>query len=691
MGNTQVPSLGPVVTGKGSRSSRFSCCDTTHDLSSDLSVQYTDKLADGSGSGRNSNPMRIQGGSPPPAPAPASPARIPPAYGMSGFSIFFSPFGVAPPHTPSPRNNRVHILAGNGGTASPNRRAAHPHDHQQGGEQVCVSPGTIKEEDMMDKGDMGMSPNNREIQYLNNPDVGMQNPAPIIGAQNGDDTIKSPQKPTMCEFLIDENRDGNIINEALQSPRSKKPLFRKGSLTFDRKGKEASDFYDFEDTPLGQGTYGQVLRGKHKETNVYRAVKVVDKNRLKNYVKNASEFVRRELDVLRRLDHPNIVKIYETFEDLRYLYIILEICEGGDLLTRILHMDQFRETTAAHLLKEILSAVYYMHESQFIHRDLKPDNFLFSSEPANDFAHPPLKLIDFGLAKRILRDSLAAPTPHIGTPAYMAPEVHEGNYNEKADVWSVGVILHVLLSGRFPNLSSAPTPEAYFAHDTWDHVSPDGRALMCAMLQKDPRSRCTAVHALQHPWVQTLAQNAKNVNLHSAVVSNLSDFMSDASLKKMALNVVAREMSEGDIEDLKKLFQEFDINGDGTLTFDEMKQGIDKCQDSKHKKTGVDFLKLFEEIDTDGSGSVDYTEFLASSLDRQRYTQEAVLWKAFKSFDVDGSGAISSSELHQVLNQESVGKIMKKSLDELEALVTEVDLDGDGEIDFDEFLQMMRA
>lgn len=665
MGNANVPSLGPMATGK---SSRFSCCDTGHESSNDVTVQgHVERSDDGSGLTATRNIVGVHGGN-----RGASPTR---ATNTPGFPLFRSPFGVNQTQNRNQGLKPKPFLA-NGG--------AKPRVQD---EEEVFSPVRVQEVEAYNG---PLSPNH-EIRYLNNPDVGMQYPAPIspiYAAQIDENIIHSPPKPTRQEFLLDENTEGNIYEGY---PTKQKPLFRKGSLTFDRTCKDPADFYDFEETPVGQGTYGQVLRGKHKVTNVLRAVKCVDKNRLKNYVKDVSVFVRRELDVLRRLDHPNIVKIYETFEDLRYLYIILELCEGGDLLTRILGMKEFSEKTAAQLLKEILSAVYYMHESQFIHRDLKPDNFLFSYKPVENCMQPPLKLIDFGLAKRILRDTLAAPTPHIGTPAYMAPEVHEGNYNEKADVWSVGVILHVLLSGRFPNLSSAPTPEAYFAHDTWDHVSPEGRALMCGMLQKDPINRCTAAQALQHSWVQTLARNSKNMNLHSEVVTNLSDFMNEASLKKMALNVVAREMSESDIEDLKKLFQDFDINGDGTLTFEEMKRGIDRCQDSHQKKTGVDFLTLFEQIDTDGSGSVDYTEFLASSLDRQRYTQEAVLWKAFKSFDVDGSGAISSSELHQVLNQESVGKIMKKTVDELEALVIEVDLDGDGEIDFDEFLQMMRA
>jgi len=497
----------------------------------------------------------------------------------------------------------------------------------------------------------------------------------------------------MQQLRIDEN---NAMNEKemVKPTRTTPGLYKKGSLTFDRTTQDPGTFYEFSTEPLGSGTYGQVMTGVHRDTHVRRAIKCVDKNRLKNYVENPSEFVRRELDVLRRLDHPNIVKIFETFEDLRYLYIVLELCEGGDLLSRILSMKHFNERAAAGLLKEILSSVYYMHENQFVHRDLKPDNFLFTYKPddANGAQQPPLKLIDFGLAKRILRGTLAAPTPHIGTPAYMAPEVHDGNYDEKADVWSVGVILHVLLSGRFPNLNSAPTVELYFAHDGWKDISAQGRQLMCDMLQKNTAARCTAARALAHPWVTTLAHGANpNVCLHSKVISNLSEFMKDTGLKKMALNVVAREMNENDIEDLKQLFRAFDVNGDGMLTFEEMRIGIMKCQDPKQSKAGVDFLKLFEEIDTDGSGSVDYTEFLASSLDRQRYEQEAVLWKAFKTFDVDGSGAISATELQQVLNQESVSKVMKKSKMELDALVKEVDQDGDGEINFDEFINMMRA
>eukprot|EP00397_Hematodinium_sp_SG-2012_P036451 GEMP01039354.1.p1 GENE.GEMP01039354.1~~GEMP01039354.1.p1 ORF type:complete len:520 (+),score=129.96 GEMP01039354.1:3-1562(+) len=498
----------------------------------------------------------------------------------------------------------------------------------------------------------------------------------------------SPLGADMLQGQLSPGREGVPSPTTASTVRTKPALFKKGSLTFDRQSRDPMDFYDFLPEPVGQGTYGQVVLGVNKETFVKRAIKVVDKSKLKNYVSNPSEFVRRELDVLRRLDHPNIVKIFETFEDFRYLYIVLEYCEGGDLLSRILEMQQFNERSAALFVKEILSAVYYMHENSFIHRDLKPDNFLFAYKADNRSSkEPPLKLIDFGLAKRILRGSLAAPTPQIGTPAYMAPEVHHGHYDEKADVWSCGVMLHVMLSGRFPNLASAPSIEEYFAQPAWSQVSVQVRQLMRWMLQTNPLNRCTAVQAMQHQWVESLASSARLVSLHATVVEHLSDFVKEASLKKMALNVVAREMTENDIEDLKKLFQAFDINGDCMLTFEEMKKGVSKCSTSGN----VDLLKLFEEIDTDGSGSIDYTEFLASSLDRKRYTQESVLWQAFKTFDVDGSGAISTGELQQVLNQESISKVTRKSKRELEALVAEVDVDGDGEINFEEFLTMMRS
>jgi calcium-dependent protein kinase len=174
------------------------------------------------------------------------------------------------------------------------------------------------------------------------------------------------------------------------------------------------------------------------------------KSILKDNIKKDVKLLEEELAILTSVDHPNIIKFHETYIDYRYVHIVMELCEGGELFEKIVEMHKFTERQASSLLRKILSAVKHLHDHGICHRDLKPENFLFSDKSTD----PEIKLIDFGLSKRFgnnhEHDHGEKMHTIVGTPYYVAPEVLKGNYDFACDVWSLGVILYIMLCGYPP-------------------------------------------------------------------------------------------------------------------------------------------------------------------------------------------------------------------------------------------------
>jgi len=461
---------------------------------------------------------------------------------------------------------------------------------------------------------------------------------------------------------------------------------RKFQLPYN-EGKRIEDFIELQKEQLGAGGYGVVCEGKDKHTGKSYAVKLIPKKRELDHEK-----LDKEIRIMTKLDHPNVVKLFQTFQDSRYVYLVLEMCQGGEVFDRIIQEKHFTEKDAATVMQQVFQGINYTHSVDIVHRDLKPENVMLLNK--GPIKGNTVKVIDYGIAAEWKGNLLVTKN---GTLDYMAPELvdlltHKSQgYGKELDVWSCGVILYVLLSGMLPfkgkndQESFQKITQGVVSWKIFDryNVSEEARDLIASMLRVNKQKRATMQEALQHPWIEHTAPSASTVNL-SEVVGNLESFSRANKLKRTALHLVARQMDDRKLESLRAAFMQFDTNGDGSLTLQELSEGLE----SVGVADASALRDLAKKLDTDHSGSIDYTEFLAATLDRSLATQEAACWSAFRVFDKNDDQKISKEELRAVLQSRDVQHHIGKG--SIEQIMAEVDTNGDGEIDFDEFMAMMR-
>jgi len=448
------------------------------------------------------------------------------------------------------------------------------------------------------------------------------------------------------------------------------------------------DVIQVAQTKLGEGGFGAVRQGRDTRTDTQVAVKSIRKNE-----KMELKQLKEEIEIMRLLDHPNIIRFMETFEDRLCIYLVMELCVGGELFDRICQAGSLSEAVASHCAWQMLLAVNYLHQNRITHRDMKPENWLLSTKA--DMKDAPLKLIDFGISKRFEPGQFLR--TRAGTPNYVAPEVLAGRYDEKADIWSLGVILYVMLSGSHPFsgkkveqvLNQVKQARIVLEGKSWHRVSTEAKGLVRALLQRSMAQRPPAKQALQHVWFDTHAEGQEVADVTNLEVQGLQAFGRMNQLKRAVLTVIATQLSSEMLEQLNAIFMAMDQNADGTLSVKELKQGLKEAA----VNLPVDVDALLEQVDTDGSGVVDYTEFLAATMDKKMYHQENTVWNAFKKFDLDNSGAIDKKELNRILGNDDVVKAMhlEGKRDRLQQIFEQVDINGDGLIDFEEFFRMMKT
>ncbi|CBI23246.3 unnamed protein product, partial [Vitis vinifera] len=434
---------------------------------------------------------------------------------------------------------------------------------------------------------------------------------------------------------------------------------------------------------LGRGQFGVTYLCTQNSTGNTYACKSILKRKL--VTKNDKEDIKREIQIMQHLTgQPNIVEFKGAYEDRHSVHLVMELCAGGELFDRIISQGHYSERAAAAICRAIVNVVHICHFMGVMHRDLKPENFLLSSKDEAAM----LKATDFGLSVFIEEGKVYRDI--VGSAYYVAPEVLRRNYGKEIDIWSAGVILYILLSGVPPFWAETEKGifdailqgEIDFESQPWPAISNGAKDLVRKMLTQDRNKRITSAQVLEHPWIREDGE-ASDKPIDSAVLSRMKQFRAMNKLKKLALKVIAENLSEEEIKGLKAMFTNMDTDKSGTITYEELKSGLARLG-SRLSETEVQ--QLMEAADVDGNGTIDYIEFITATMHRHRLERDEHLYKAFNYFDKDNSGFITRDELENAMKEYGMG-----DEDSIKEIINEVDTDKDGRINYKEFCTMMRS
>ena len=459
----------------------------------------------------------------------------------------------------------------------------------------------------------------------------------------------------------------------------------KGTFIQYKKGLIEKDYTIGE--VVGSGAFASVRKVKSKTNGQIRALKIIKKQKNQN-----SARMYLEVEILKKLIHPNIMQIFEFYEDKKNFYIITEFCEGGELFDKIIEKGSFSENEAAWVMKQLLSAVNYIHSNNIVHRDLKPENILLDTKKDNI-----IKIIDWGTARFFDRNKKMNRIN--GTPYYIAPEVLAEKYDEKCDIWSCGVILYILLCGKVPFngkndseiLQKIKGGKYDLNRHPFESVSDEAKDLIKKCLDLNVNRRINARSALNHKWFRNLETKKyfSEVNeffLHS-VIENLISYSPKNKLQEIALTYLVHNFPNLDeIKNINKIYCLLNKSKNGQLTKKEMKKYLSQYIPSTSQlELDTKIESIFSNIDNDNNGFIEFEEFARAGINKKIFLDEKVLHFVFDFIDKDLSGEITLHELKEVFGLQHDSEAEKVLVN----LIKEIDLDGNGRISFNEFKYMI--
>lgn len=450
--------------------------------------------------------------------------------------------------------------------------------------------------------------------------------------------------------------------------------------------------------PLGEGSFGVVVRATHNRTGIERAIKRIDKRLTPDPL-----LLTREVESLKVMDHPCVCRLVEYFETSQHLWLVTELCRGEELCEKLLTKPTgLPQPEVARLMEQMLRATCHCHARSVLHRDLKPENFMTLGrcpDPGNDN----LKLIDFGFA---VEDNKGKHSPSqanfpAGTLMYMSPQALQGEAaSQSDDVWSLGVTLYILLTGHFPFSTNNDarfqemSRHGLLKKDMQHHLAALPRSpaadLACKLLAWDPASRITVEDALQHPF---LAEASRACGQSAALLLDAKDvylrtvrFCQSCQLRRIVLATVVQSIGDcwKDGERAGSTYLDLEKRGHGKVSSKEIR---DFLQANGISPSTADFSAMEQSLCP--KGIVSYTTFLAATLDDSTIARDKQLCRAvFDILDADHDGVISAGDL-----QKRFGLGFHASsyaVDEALATIREKSFQTANVMDFESFLLLLR-
>ncbi|GMN59238.1 hypothetical protein TIFTF001_028330 [Ficus carica] len=496
--------------------------------------------------------------------------------------------------------------------------------------------------------------------------------------------------------------------------------------------RRLSDEYEISDV-LGRGGFSVVRKGQRKSSpEQYVAIKTLRRigpstplSSTKSHglstgmfptakqVSISDALLTNEILVMRRIvesvsPHANVIDLYDVFEDDRRgaVHLVLEHCSGGELFDRIVAQERYNEVGAAAVIRQIAAGLEALHRANIVHRDLKPENCLFLNESQDS----PLKIMDFGLSS--VEEFTDPVVGLFGSIDYVSPEaLSQGYVTPKSDMWSLGVILYILLSGYPPFIAQSNRQKQQmimagdfsFYEKTWKNISSSAKQLIRSLLTVDPQRRPSALELLDHPWVR--GDSAREDQMDAEIVTRLQRFNARRKLRAAAIASVlsssiflrtkklksllsSHDLSQDEIENLRVHFKKICANGDNA-TLSEFKEVLKAMKMSSLVPLAP---RIFDLFDDNRDGTVDMREILCGFSSLKKSQGDDALRLCFQMYDTDRSGCITKEEVASMLRalpEECLPADITEpgKLDEIFDLM---DANSDGKVTFDEFKAAMQ-
>jgi len=443
--------------------------------------------------------------------------------------------------------------------------------------------------------------------------------------------------------------------------------------------------------PLGTGTFGVVLRATHNRTGIERAIKRIDKKLMPD------PLVSQEVEALKLMDHPHVCRLIEYFETKQHLWLVTELCHGEELCDRVLATPTgLPEREVAKLTEQMFRATLHCHKQSVVHHDLKPENFLFTDSHGGS-GQDELKLIDFGFAMQ--EGTSSSSTRPGGTLMYMSPQVLAGNRSTpKDDVWSLGVIFHILLTGEFPFSTNDDrrfqdmVDRGVLRKDLEEHLkslkcSPQALDLAQKLLTWDDAERVSMEAALRHPFLKVSAACEFQDHLLEAedMYRRLSQLSQSCRLRRIVAATVAQMVGESwkDGKQVKQTYVQLDKCGHGQVSTSDLDNFLHSRGLSLRAGQLAD---LAENLQPKG---MSYGTFVAAMLDESLIPGKKELCEAvFELLDADHDGIISPEDLHKRLGLSLPESI--RTIQEACRSIEDEDLMSSNFIDLDNFMLVLQ-